>query len=53
MKHFILKKNHKPFEWLTVILNVDGSCEIIWIDVLQYFGFKIVHRPKMKHGSVT
>jgi len=50
---FQLKTNHKPFEWLMVILNVHGRCMTRWIDLLQYFSFKIMHKLKMKHDSAN
>jgi hypothetical protein len=49
--HFILKTDHKPLEWLATVSNANGrrGC---WIDMLQDFCFKIVHRPGLRHGNV-
>jgi hypothetical protein len=46
--HFIMWKDLKPFEWLAIISNVYGR-RGRWIDMLQDFNSKIVHRPGLKH----
>jgi hypothetical protein len=40
--HFIPRTDHKPLEWLAMVLNAHGrrGC---WIDMLHDFSFKIVH----------
>jgi hypothetical protein len=49
--HFIMRTDHKPLEWLATVSDAHGrrGC---WIDMLQDFSFKIVHRPGLKHGNV-
>jgi hypothetical protein len=49
--HFILRTDHKPLEWLAMVSDANGrrGC---WIDLLQDFSFKILHRPRMKHTNV-
>lgn len=42
MKHFILRNDHKPLEWLANVLDAHGRCGM-WIDLLQDFSFKIIH----------
>ncbi len=49
--HFILRTDHKPLEWLATIFDAYGR-RGRWIDMLQDFSFKIVHRPGMKHTNV-
>ncbi len=40
--HFILRIDHKPFEWLATISNAHGK-RSRWFDMLQDFNFKILH----------
>jgi hypothetical protein len=49
--HFVLRTDHKPLKWLATVSDAHGrrGC---WIDMLQDFSFKIVHRPGMKHINV-
>jgi hypothetical protein len=49
--HFLLRTDHKPLEWLATVSDAHGrrGC---WIDMLQDFSSKIVHRPGMKHTNV-
>ncbi len=49
--YFVLRTDHKPLEWLTMVSNAHGR-RGRWIDMLQDFSFKIVHRPGMKHINV-
>jgi hypothetical protein len=49
--HFTLRTDHKPFEWLATVSNANGR-RGRWIDMLQDFSFKILHRPRLKHGNV-
>jgi len=49
--HFILRTNHKPLEWLATVSDAYGR-RGRWIDMLQDFSFKIIHRPGMKHTNV-
>jgi hypothetical protein len=44
MKHFILRTDHKPLEWLATVSDAHG--------MLQDFSFKIVHRPRLRHTNV-
>jgi len=49
--HFVLRTDHKPFEWLATVSDAHGRrgrC----IDMLQDFSFKIVHRPGLRHTNV-
>ncbi len=39
--HFTLRTDHKPFEWLTIVLDAHGK-RGRWIDMLQDFSFKIL-----------
>ncbi len=48
--HFILRTDHKPFEWLATVSDAHGR-RGRWIDMLQDFSFKIVHRPGLRHGN--
>jgi len=48
--HFTLRTDHKPLEWLVTISNAHGR-RGRWIDMLQDFSFKIVHRPGMRHAN--
>ncbi len=51
MKHFILRTNHKPLEWLATVSDAHGR-RGRWVGMLQDFSFKIVHRPGLKHTNV-
>ncbi len=48
--HFTLRTDHKPFEWLATVSNAHGR-RGRWINMLQDFSFKIVHRPGLKHAN--
>ncbi len=48
--HFILRTNHKPLEWLATMSNANGR-RGRWIDMLQDFSLKILHKPGMRHGN--
>ncbi len=48
--HFILRTDHKPLEWLTTVSEANGR-RGRWIDMLQDFSFKILHRLGMRHGK--
>jgi hypothetical protein len=49
--HFILWTDHKPLEWLAIVSDAHGR-RGKWIDMLQHFNFKIVHRLGFKHTNV-
>ncbi len=51
MKHFILRTDHKPLEWLATVSDAHGR-RGRWVGMLQDFSFKIVHRPGLKHMNV-
>ncbi len=51
MKHFILRTDHKPLKWLATVSDAHGR-RGRWVDMLQDFSFKIVHRPGLKHMNV-
>jgi hypothetical protein len=51
MKHFILRTDHKPLEWLTTVSDAHGR-RGRWVGMLQDFNFKIVHRPGLRHTNV-
>ncbi len=51
MKHFILRTDHKPLEWLATISDAHGR-RGKWVGMLQDFSFKIVHRPGLRHTNV-
>jgi hypothetical protein len=40
--HFILRMDHKPLEWLAIVLDAHGR-RGRWIDMLQDLNFKILH----------
>jgi len=42
--------DHKPLEWLATMSDAHGR-RGRWIDMLQDFSFKIVHRPGMRHAN--
>jgi hypothetical protein len=48
--HFILRTYHKPLEWLATVFDAYGR-RGRWIDMLQDFSFKIIHRLGMKHTN--
>ncbi len=43
--------DHKPFEWLVTMSDAHGR-RGRWIDMLQDFSFKIIHRPGLRHTNV-
>jgi len=49
--HFILRTNHKPLEWLATVSDAHGR-RGRWVDMLQDFNFKIIHRPGLRHTNV-
>ncbi len=49
--HFVLRTDHKPLEWLATVSDAHGR-RGRWIDMLQDFSFKIVHRPGLRHTNV-
>jgi hypothetical protein len=49
--HFVLRTNHKPLEWLATVSDAHGR-RGRWVDMLQDFSFKIIHRPGLKHTNV-
>ncbi len=49
--HFLLRIDHKPLEWLATVSDAHGR-RGRWIDMLQDYSFKIMHRPGMKHTNV-
>ncbi len=49
--HFILRTDHKPLEWLATVSDAHGR-RGRWVDMLQDFSFKIVHRPGLRHTNV-
>jgi len=49
--HFTLRPDHKPLEWLATVSDANGR-RGRWINLLQDFSFKILHRPRMKHTNV-
>ncbi len=48
---FHVEKNHKPLEWLATVSDANGR-RGKWIDLLQDYNFKIVHRPRARHANV-
>jgi hypothetical protein len=46
-----LRIDHKPLEWLAIVSDANGR-RGHWIDMLQDFNFKILHRPGLKHTNV-
>jgi len=48
--HFTLRTNHKPLEWLATVFDAHGR-RGRWIDLLQDFNFKIVHRAGLRHAN--
>ncbi len=51
MKHFILRTDHKPLEWLATVSDAHGR-RGMWVGMLQDFSFKIIHRPRLRHTNV-
>jgi hypothetical protein len=49
--HFTLKIDHKPLEWLVTVSNAYGRGGR-WINTLQDFSFKIVHRVGAKQMNI-
>ncbi len=49
--HFILRTYPKPLEWLAIVSDANGR-KGRWINMLQDFNFKILHRPRLKHANV-
>ncbi len=49
--HFILRTDHKPLEWLATVSDTHGR-RGRWVDMLQDFSFKIIHRPGLRHMNV-
>jgi len=49
--HFTLRMDHKPLEWLATVSDAHGR-RGRWIDLLQDYSFKIVHRPGTRHADV-
>jgi hypothetical protein len=47
-----LKIDHKPLEWLVIVSNAYKKIGW-WIDMLQDFNFKILHRSGSKHSNVN
>jgi len=50
--HFTLRIDHKPLEWLATVLNAHGK-RGRWIDMLQDFSFKILHRLSLRHADAN
>jgi hypothetical protein len=48
--HFTLRTDHKPLEWLVTVSDAHGR-RGRWIDLLQDYSFKIVHRPGVRHAN--
>jgi hypothetical protein len=48
---FVVRTDHKPLEWLATVLDAHGR-RGRWIDLLQDFSFRIVHRPGIRHTNV-
>ncbi len=48
MKHFILRTDHKPLEWLATVSDTHGR-RGRWVGMLQDFSFKILHRLGLRH----
>jgi len=49
--HFILRTDHKPLKWLATVSDANGR-RGRWVDMLQDFSFKIIHRPGLRHTNV-
>ncbi len=48
--HFTLRTDRKPLEWLATVSDAYGR-RGRWIDLLQDYSFKIVHRPGARHAN--
>jgi len=48
--NFTLRTDHKPLEWLATVSDAHGR-RGRWIDMLQDFNFKILHRPGLRHTN--
>jgi len=48
--HFTLRTDHKPLEWLATVSDAHGR-RGRWIDMLQDFSFKILHRLGLRHTN--
>jgi hypothetical protein len=51
INHFVLRIDHKPLNWLANVSNAHGW-RGWWIDMLQDYNFKIIHRPKLHQSNV-
>ncbi len=51
MNHFILRTDHKPLEWLATVSDAHGM-KGRWVDMLQDFSFKIIHRSGLRHTNI-
>jgi hypothetical protein len=49
--HFILCTDHKLLEWLATVSDAHGR-RGRWVDMLQDFSFKTIHRPGLRHMNV-
>jgi hypothetical protein len=49
--YFMLLVDHKPLEWLVIMLDVNNRMGK-WIDTLHDFNFKIIHKVRSKHTNV-
>lgn len=50
--HLTLKIDHKSLEWLAIVFDAYGQ-RGRWIDMLQDFNFKILHRSRFKHMNAN
>jgi hypothetical protein len=50
--HFTLRTDHKPLEWLAIVSDANGR-RGRWVDMLQDFSFKIIHRLGLRHINVN
>jgi hypothetical protein len=50
--HFTSFTNHKPLEWLATLSHVYGQTGR-WINTIQHFSFKIVHKTCYKHTNIN
>jgi len=48
--HFTLRTDHKLLEWLATVSDAHGR-RGRWINMLQDFNFKILHRPGLRHTN--
>ncbi len=49
--HFTFRIDHKPLEWLTMASDAYGK-KGRWINTLQDFSFKIIHKARSKQTNV-